>query len=530
MRKAEDFVEEYRRKGYPDERVKIIASMRPEPLRSEVLRVLQQGGAGAVSDATDENALQDPADKPAVNVIVEESATEIVPPEAEAAAVPVKDEKKKKAPSIKGKVAAAQEKQDAAVRAERNKMSVELKKSQEDLKKVKTQIEKTRADSAEIAVLRKKLKSSESLQKDFDKVREEKAKLESRCAELEGELEGKKKLLVERENILNEKTVLLAEMKASLDEERAEHIALAVKREELTEELERQAEQLQEFEAVNQKMNEFSVALDDLQTEATKLQEREQEKSARVVELEGETAQYREEAAELHGQIETNEQAVEELQERLTARESELEALRAHFDLEAGDLKRRADQEIRIVQRQLRSMRAWKVGTMVAACISVFLFIGYVSKDSGGNQLQNNLSVNAPDQGGDSRDGLAHQPGPEVYRATHIENTTPGGASANRVEPPILPLNQTPAIGGAEGEGSRVSGSRVINVQMPVATPRTKVIEYTVKSGDSMFLISQRLLGDGNEWRKIAKENGIPISQANRLKLGQKLKVTVPVE
>ena len=31
MRNARGFVDDYRRKGYPDDRIRIIASMRPEP-------------------------------------------------------------------------------------------------------------------------------------------------------------------------------------------------------------------------------------------------------------------------------------------------------------------------------------------------------------------------------------------------------------------------------------------------------------------------------------------------------------------
>ena len=40
MRNARAFVDDYRRKGYPDDRIRIIASMRPEPLRSEALQIL----------------------------------------------------------------------------------------------------------------------------------------------------------------------------------------------------------------------------------------------------------------------------------------------------------------------------------------------------------------------------------------------------------------------------------------------------------------------------------------------------------
>lgn len=38
--KAEAFVKDYRKKGYPDERIRIIASMRPEPMRAQVLKLL----------------------------------------------------------------------------------------------------------------------------------------------------------------------------------------------------------------------------------------------------------------------------------------------------------------------------------------------------------------------------------------------------------------------------------------------------------------------------------------------------------
>ncbi len=41
MTKAEKFLAEYRRRGYPDERIKVIVSMRPEPLRTVVLKLLE---------------------------------------------------------------------------------------------------------------------------------------------------------------------------------------------------------------------------------------------------------------------------------------------------------------------------------------------------------------------------------------------------------------------------------------------------------------------------------------------------------
>ncbi len=43
MRNAEDFVREYRKRGYTDERIRVIANLTREPLRGEVLSILESG-------------------------------------------------------------------------------------------------------------------------------------------------------------------------------------------------------------------------------------------------------------------------------------------------------------------------------------------------------------------------------------------------------------------------------------------------------------------------------------------------------
>ena len=48
---------------------------------------------------------------------------------------------------------------------------------------------------------------------------------------------------------------------------------------------------------------------------------------------------------------------------------------------------------------------------------------------------------------------------------------------------------------------------------------------YTVKTGDTLFVIAQQQLGDGNRWREIQKTDGAPLTDADTitLQIGQEL-------
>ena len=46
---------------------------------------------------------------------------------------------------------------------------------------------------------------------------------------------------------------------------------------------------------------------------------------------------------------------------------------------------------------------------------------------------------------------------------------------------------------------------------------------YTVKSGDTLSAIAQRYYGDGNEYMKIARANGI--DNPDHIQAGQRLKI-----
>lgn len=51
---------------------------------------------------------------------------------------------------------------------------------------------------------------------------------------------------------------------------------------------------------------------------------------------------------------------------------------------------------------------------------------------------------------------------------------------------------------------------------------------YIVKPGDTLFIIAQQLLGDGNRWREILKPDGTPFTDADvaNLQVGQEICVS----
>ncbi len=62
----------------------------------------------------------------------------------------------------------------------------------------------------------------------------------------------------------------------------------------------------------------------------------------------------------------------------------------------------------------------------------------------------------------------------------------------------------------------------------PKPAAASKVVTYTVKSGETLWVISEKVLGKGEAWRDIAKENKISVAQAGHLTAGTVLTITVP--
>ena len=170
------------------------------------------------------------------------------------------------------------------------------------------------------------------------------------------------------------------------------------------------------------------------------------------------------------------------------------------------------------------------MGAAVAACVIVILGIGLVSGGIGSDDSRNMVAG----QGENVQDVVTP---PNTVAVERAADETPSAHEAPAVprSPRVLPANVTvrdepPAIGGNTGSGSTPTP----------AAPRTRTIRYTVKRpniifisaeqqrGDTLSDIAGAKLGSETKWRDIARENGIPFSQAHRIKEGQVLKITVP--
>lgn len=482
MRNAREFVEEYRRKGYPDDRIRIIASMRPEPLRSEALKILNESQE-AVS-----------APEPAQVEIKEEAPT-------------VSTRKELKSLSLEQSSSSPEDdvqtvtvvKDDAELHSLRAELADVIKEREEVaslLKRTAAEVERLRNENAEATALRARIAELESVHKELDETRSQRQEVTAAKADLEGKISDLKAKLKQKEALLVEKDKILKEMEQAVQRER-----------EVREERESEVARAES-------------EISSLKTDITSLRHAEQAKSRKISEMEEAVSGAREEADALRRQMSSNEQAVADIQEKLSARESELESLREHFDREAKDLNKRAEQELWLIQRRLRRVhRLAGVGAAIAACLVIAAVFAFAREAMKVSSLENQLATGRPLESRqvDVARTLSGQSGQAQARQT---------ASAQEPRSGLLNV-QNPTQ-----NPSRTTAPNSVSAPIPVVptetslAPRTRVITYTVEKNDTLWIISQKLLGKGERWKEIAKENGISLTNGV-IHPGMKLKVTI---
>jgi len=445
MRKAVEFVEEYRRKGYPDERIRIIASMRPEPLRSEVLRLLAAAGhreTGEGAGRPDEGISEGAAAAP-------EPPSGTGTPAAEASMPATEDAY-------------------ATLRRERDDLARQLEGAREEIKKLR--------------------KSADAADKD----------LRRRIGEIEA-------VVAEKETLLGKKDAQLAQLNDELAAERAARAERDATLAEVQARVEEQAERIRELSEIESELAAARAEVEELRRELAELRKREQANVARVQQLESSLEAAGGEADELRRQIQANEQALEALQDKLDARDAELETLRDHFEKEARDLQKRAEQEVWLVRRRLaRFRRVAAVVGVAAAALVVMLFAGLVSRSGAGDWRARARELQARVGELESlAETFRHDRDVALSQLEAAQREARTARAPRKAETPA-PI---PAV-------IRAPGSEV-----PAAAMR----EYIVQKGDSPWRIAEKVYGDGAKYRLILEANSL--GEGQYLQPGMKLRI-----
>lgn len=552
MRKALQFVEEYRRKGYPDERIRIIAGMRPEPLRSEVLKILNKESPQAEAVATNATDASESTtiitspvtarateDTPeATSAPTPEEAPTVEAPTVEATPAPEPVAEDTADPAASGEEAtveqapveaasprpkyerahaksAASEALMEALRGESAALRLERDQIAEQLQRAKADLEKLRAENAQVKELRHRLAKAEALGKELEEVRTQrqaaaqgKAELEARVADLEAALANK-------ESLVRQSQVRVDELKAELAEQQAGHTRDSAQLADLQGALDQQNERLQALSDLDRQLAEANGVLTSIRTEASALRTRERENVKRIGQLEQNLQSAQEETESLRDLTRANEDALKGLQEKLDARESELETLRDHFEREARDLQKRAEQEMWLIQRKLARFRriAAVVGASAALLLVALLVTAFArSTDAGISQeqfaLMQKRNADLESQVAALQEAAATTP--RVARETAVERT---------------PARDIAPVISMEIRNTNPPAERApVQPQRTAPTPPVPAYkEYTIVAGDSLWRISQKVYGDGGKFRRIMEANNL--SESQRLQPGKKLRI-----
>ena len=440
MRKAEDFVEDYRRKGYPDDRIRIIASMRPEPLRTEVLKLLGEPGP-----AKAEEPARQPAEVQAAETPLQEKAEAAEPKEAveeglkpdaaqaKAAETQPKADKAPK-PAAKAKPAGASKRKPAT--KTRRRKPAKAKRAEVQAGAVKA----TAADAPETEpITHKPVPPSDSslaghayLHKTVDILKQaveqrddeitslqsaldEQEKHAKRLAEEAKQVKAEAEPLRAREKKLDQAIAKLTKAKAAA-EKRTEEIAakhavtevalskvqgeLDAAKAELADgdekiarlqgaesaaaEAATRVQQLTDVEArLREERKELGTQMEILRLETQNLREKlaaakeeESEFSARIEELDSANSQLERQADTLREELKTSAGAADELRQKLDQKGTELASLRAFADREAAELRKRMEMEMRQSARQVSLHR--KLAAAAASAAALILFCAIV--------------------------------------------------------------------------------------------------------------------------------------------------------
>jgi len=242
-----------------------------------------------------------------------------------------------------------------------------------------------------------------------------------------------------------------------------------------------------------------------------------------------------EEVSSLRDRLHENEQRLAMLEEQLTAREDDLRALRSRFEQEATELRRRAEQEVRLMRRHMILYR--RLAAAAGAAAGLMLCIVVIMAVVGPRRAPRPGPEYA--ESGPLREGTQRTPlgeaatraepavelGPRIGTAAKAPTPEEGTTPAPPVAPPtpvhayVAPPAKAPAPVAKSPEAERTATSKI----EPPTT--SDYVVYTVLAGDSLWTICKLQLNDvrPETIRKVAELNRL--SDPSALKPGQTLKL-----
>ncbi len=485
LRNAEDIVREYFERGYSADRIRILASTKPEAVRERILQLLEeQAEIGedpiAADDLKDDAALADtdPADE-----------TDVFPvAAAEQEALDEEIGRLEDAPPKKRQATAKRERKKKTVRARKTKSKTSAK-TRKTKAKAEEHVTVSDADGRKTDRLEKHVATiEEELEHANASVAELQARVE-KLAALEGDLDAmfeQRAAMVERAEGLERKVEELSGAHASREKTQK---ALVATRKEL-------ARAKKRLGKSQDKLNEMASELKEAEARAGE--------HAQLLAA-SDVSGMEEEADGLREQLEDNERRLAELRDSLVSREDELHGLRSKFEKEADTLRSRAEQEVRLMRRHVlfygRLARTAGVAAGVLFCflVAAFAFDWFVDAD-GPDIARHTVEI-----GGGDRAGAEEVLGSDFLAGLEEVDpaVAPPAAAADERSVAIGELELPPPVSmkapelDAPASRAPESGS---SIQPPTTAvlvapkPQPEYIDYRVRKGDKLWSICNKQL------------------------------------
>jgi len=507
LRNAEDIVREYLQRGYSVDRIRILASAKPEAVRERILQLLEEraeageepvasGAPQDVAASADEDDAKEPDVLAAGSVEREALKEEIerledAPPKKRRASAQRKRKKKTRTSKTSAKAAAKPDEGTATAEAR-------AEKADRLVKRVATLEDELDHANATVAELQGRVRRLEALEAELEAVSAEKTALAERAEGLQRQVEE------------------LSGAHASLEKTQE---ALVATRKKLAH--------------TKKRLDESQDNLNHLAAELEEAEARAAEQAGLLAErgtVEGEAAAREQEVDTLRQQLTENERRLADLQDHLASRENELRGLRSRFEKEADKLRKQAEHEVRLMRRHVlfygRLARTAGVAAAVLFCFLLAAFaFGWFARDGRSGIARHTVEI-----GGGAREAAAGTPGRGFLDGLEeVERETPAPVGSEAVRTGATGESDLPApINIRTPAPERPAPEPAVQPVPPgpePAKPQPQYIVYTVRKGDKLWSICNQQLHNTSIRciQRVAEINRL--QDPSMLRPGQKLKL-----